>query len=216
MENTFFIDFETTGLNPFHDEIIEFAIKKYNSQSHATSLVKPNHVFMIPPKITEITGITTEMIFEGSDVISSINATEMIFTFLNQNYTGEGKIYLIAHNGIPFDFVFLRTLIKRYCKQLNINVNDIDLFRNYDNIVYIDSLDVARSFVPHLYSYSQKNLCKIFNIVQNGAHRALNDVEVLEKVYYSIVNYGINKFKYDKDLLNKPDLVFDIVYNIYS
>src|SRR6056300_794596 len=115
MENTFFIDFETTGLNPFHDEIIEFAIKKYNSQSHATSLVKPNHVFMIPPKITEITGITTQMIFEGSNVISSINATEMIFTFLNQNYTGEGKIYLIAHNGIPFDFVFLRTLIKRYC-----------------------------------------------------------------------------------------------------
>ena len=35
MENTFFIDFETTGLNPFHDEIIEFAIKKYNSQSNA-------------------------------------------------------------------------------------------------------------------------------------------------------------------------------------
>jgi DNA polymerase III subunit epsilon len=216
MKNIFFIDFETTGLNPFHDEIIEFAIKKYNSQSCASSLVKPNNIFMIPPKITEITGITTQMIFENSNVISSINATEMIFTFLNQNYTGEGKIYLIAHNGIPFDFVFLRTLIKKYCKQLNINHSEIDLFRNYNNIVFIDSLDIARSFVPHLYSYSQKNLCKIFNIVQDGSHRALNDVEVLEKVYYSIVNYGIGKFKYDKDLLNKPDLVFNMIYNIYS
>ena len=65
-----------------------------------------------------------------------------------------------------------------------------------------------------MYSYSQKNLCKIFSVVQNGAHRALNDVEVLEKLYYSIVNYGIGKFKYDKDLLNKPDLVFDMIYNI--
>ena len=29
----------------FYDELIEFAIKKYNSQSHTTSLVKPNHIF---------------------------------------------------------------------------------------------------------------------------------------------------------------------------
>ena len=214
MENTFFIDFETTGLNPFHDEIIEFALKKYNSQSHTTSLVKPNRVFMIPPKITQITGITTQMIFEDDNVISSINATEMIFTFLNQNYTGEGKIYLIAHNGIPFDFVFLKTLIKNYCIHKNMAPKDIPLFRNYDNIVFMDSLDIARSFVPHLYSYSQKNLCKIFNIVQNNAHRALGDVEDLEKVYYTIVNYGINKFKYDKDLLLNPQKIFDRIYGI--
>ena len=87
---------------------------------------------------------------------------------------------------------------------------------NYDNIVFIDSLDIARSFVPHLYSYSQKNLCKIFNIVQNNAHRALGDVEDLEKVYYTIVNYGIGKFKYDKDLLQNPQKIFDRVYDIYS
>ena len=42
MNNTFLIDFETTGLNPYHDEIIEFAIKKYNDVSHIQSLVKPN------------------------------------------------------------------------------------------------------------------------------------------------------------------------------
>ena len=27
--NTFVLDFETTGLNPYHHEIIEVAIKKY-------------------------------------------------------------------------------------------------------------------------------------------------------------------------------------------
>ena len=180
--NVFFIDFETTGLNPYHDEIIEFAIKQKDTENFVSNVVRPNKTKVIPPKITEITNITNDMVFSNLSV-NSMNACELIFTFLKENYSGEGFIYLIAHNGIPFDFVFLRTLIKRYCKQLNINPSEIDLFRNYKNIVYIDSLDVARSFVPHLYSYSQKNLCKIFSIVQDGAHRALNDIEVLEKVY---------------------------------
>ena len=214
MNNTFLIDFETTGLNPYHDEIIEFAIKKYNDVSHIQSLVKPNKTFLIPPKITEITGITTQMIFEGQNVVDSIVATEMMFNYLNDTYDGNGKIYLIAHNGIPFDFVYLRTLVKKYCIQKNMGLKEIALFRNYDNIVFMDSLDIARSFVPHLYSYSQKNLCKIFNIVQNNAHRALGDVEDLEKVYYTIVNYGINKFKYDKDLLQYPQKIFDRIYGI--
>ena len=47
------------------------------------------------------------MIFEGQDVIDSIVATEMMFNYLNDTYDGNGKIYLIAHNGIPFDFVYL-------------------------------------------------------------------------------------------------------------
>ena len=213
MNNTFFIDFETTGLNPYHDEIIEFAIKKFNDSSHIQSLVKPNNIFMLPPKIIEITGITSDMIF-NDNVINSITATELIFNYLNEAYDGNGNIYLIAHNGIPFDFVFLRTLIKKYCIHKNLAPKDIELFRNYNNIVFIDSLDVARSFVPHLYSYSQKNLCKVFNIVQNNAHRAMGDVEDLEKVYYTIVNFGIGKFKLDKDLLQYPQKVFSHIYNI--
>ena len=43
MNNTFLIDFETTGLNPYHDEIIEFAIKKYLKvlQGYRTTRVLP-------------------------------------------------------------------------------------------------------------------------------------------------------------------------------
>ena len=211
MDNTFFIDFETTGLNPFHDEIIEFAIKKYNSQSHSTSLVKPNHVFMIPPKITEITGITTEMIFEGSDVISSINATEMIFTFLNQNYTGEGKIYLIAHNGIPFDFVILKILMKTYAN--GNDIKNIDLFDIYPIIKFIDSLDVSRKLVKDLDSYSQRNLCRVFNIVQENAHRAYGDVEDLNKVYNAVIKYGTNFYNLDIDL-NNTTVLYNYIYSV--
>ena len=211
--NTFFIDFETTGLNPYHDEIIEFAIKKYKTDKIICNLVKPQKVKMIPSKITEITGITTRDIFNGN-TINNINACEKIFSFLKENYDGNGFIYLIAHNGIPFDFVYLKELMKMYSHNINTPIENIDIFNIYPAIRFIDSLDIARKFVPHIYSYSQKNLCKIFNIIQDKAHRADGDVIDLEKLYYTVVNYGINKFKYDKDLIDNTDKVYDNIYKI--
>lgn len=212
--NTFYIDFETTGLNPYHDEIIEFAIKKNNSELKIENLVKPTRTILIPEKITEITGITSDMIFNNANVISNIKAVENMFTFLGEHYDGNGYIYLVAHNGIRFDFVFFKELVNNYLLHKNSELKDIEIFDIYPKIRYIDSLDVARKMVPHLYSYSQKNLCKIFNIVQNNAHRAIGDVEDLEKIYIKIVNYGINKFKLDDDFIGNTDRVYDYIYNI--
>tara|TARA_B110000495_G_scaffold187138_1_gene186289 strand:- start:134 stop:775 length:642 start_codon:yes stop_codon:yes gene_type:complete len=212
--NTFYIDFETTGLNPYHDEIIEFAIKKNNSEFKIENLVKPTRTILIPEKITEITGITSDMIFNNVNVISNMKAVENMFTFLGEHYDGNGYIYLVAHNGIRFDFVFFKELVNNYLLHKNSELKDIEIFDIYPKIRYIDSLDVARKMVPHLYSYSQKNLCKIFNIVQNNAHRAIGDVEDLEKIYITIVNYGINKFKLDKDFIGNTDRVYDYINNI--
>jgi len=212
--NTFYIDFETTGLNPYHDEIIEFAIKKNNSEFKIENLVKPTRTILIPEKITEITGITSDMIFNNVNVISNMKAVENMFTFLGEHYDGNGYIYLVAHNGIRFDFVFFKELVNNYLLHKNSELKDIKIFDIYPKIRYIDSLDVARKMVPHLYSYSQKNLCKIFNIVQNNAHRAIGDVEDLENIYITIVNYGINKFKLDKDFIGNTDRVYDYIYNI--
>ena len=52
--NVFFIDFETTGLNPYHDEIIEFAIKQKDTDDFVSNVVRPNKTKVIPPRITEI------------------------------------------------------------------------------------------------------------------------------------------------------------------
>ena len=137
--NVFFIDFETTGLNPYHDEIIEFAIKQKDTENFVSNVVRPNKTKVIPPKITEITNITNDMVFSNLSV-NSMNACELIFTFLKENYSGEGFIYLIAHNGIPFDFVILRTLMKTYAN--GNDIKNIDLFDIYPIIKFIDSLDV--------------------------------------------------------------------------
>ena len=210
--NVFFIDFETTGLNPYHDEIIEFAIKQKDTENFISNVVRPNKTKVIPPKITEITNITNDMVFSNLS-ITSINACELIFTFLKENYSGEGFIYLIAHNGIPFDFVILKTLIKIYANNIDNDVKNIDLFDIYPKIRFIDSLDVSRKLVKNLNSYSQTNLCKTFNIVQENAHRAFGDVDDLNKVYNAVIKYGINSLSLDIDL-NNIKVLYDYMYSV--
>ena len=210
--DVFFIDFETTGLNPYHDEIIEFAIKQKDTENFISNVVRPNKTKVIPPKITEITNITNDMVFSNLS-ITSINACELIFTFLKENYSGEGFIYLIAHNGIPFDFVILKTLIKTYANNIDNDVKNIDLFDIYPKIRFIDSLDVSRKLVKNLNSYSQTNLCKTFNIVQENAHRAFGDVDDLNKVYNAVIKYGINSLSLDIDL-NNIKVLYDYMYSV--
>ena len=210
--NVFFIDFETTGLNPYHDEIIEFAIKQKDTENFISNVVRPNKTKVIPPRITEITNITNDMVFSNLS-ITSMNACELIFTFLKENYSGEGFIYLIAHNGIPFDFVILKTLIKTYANNIDNDVKNIDLFDIYPKIRFIDSLDVSRKLVKNLNSYSQTNLCKTFNIVQENAHRAFGDVDDLNKVYNAVIKYGINSLSLDIDL-NNIKVLYDYMYSV--
>ena len=208
--NVFFIDFETTGLNPYHDEIIEFAIKLKDTENFVSNVVRPNKTKVIPPKITEITNITNDMVFSNLSV-NSMNACELIFTFLKENYSGEGFIYLIAHNGIPFDFVILKTLMKTYAN--GNDIKNIDLFDIYPIIKFIDSLDVSRKLVKDLDSYSQRNLCRVFNIVQENAHRAYGDVEDLNKVYNAVIKYGTNFYNLDIDL-NNTTVLYNYIYSV--
>ena len=210
--NVFFIDFETTGLNPYHDEMIEFAIKQKDTENFISNVVRPNKTKVIPPKITEITNITNDMVFSNLS-ITPMNACELIFTFLKENYSGEGFIYLIAHNGIPFDFVILKTLIKTYANNIKDDVKNIDLFNIYPKIRFMDSLDVSRKLVKNINSYSQRNLCKVFNIVQENAHRAYGDVEDLNKVYNAVIKYGTNFFNLDIDLNNVTTL-YNYIYSV--
>ncbi len=208
--NVFFIDFETTGLNPYHDEIFEFAIKQKDTENFVSNVVRPNKTKVIPPKITEITNITNDMVFSNLSV-NSMNACELIFTFLKENYSGEGFIYLIAHNGIPFDFVILKTLMKTYAN--GNDIKNIDLFDIYPIIKFIDSLDVSRKLVKDLDSYSQRNLCRVFNVVQENAHRAYGDVEDLNKVYNAVIKYGTNFYNLDIDL-NNTTVLYNYIYSV--
>ena len=143
--NTFILDFETTGLNPYHNEIIEIAVKKYNENKIYTDLVKPKLIRgrYVTDRIIQITNITNQDIDEKG--ISQIQGCINLFNFIKENSDPELPIYIIAHNGTTFDFPYLMMLVRRYKEYcLDNNISVIDLLAIYNRFVYIDTLLLSR------------------------------------------------------------------------
>ena len=213
--NTFVLDFETTGLNPYHNEIIEVAIKKFKEEKLYNELVKPSlvHGKYVEDRIIKITGITNQDLHDKG--VPQMTACENLFNFIKDNSEDDKPIYLIAHNGIGFDYIFLMVLVRKYKNyaQLN-NINMINLLDVYNRLVYIDSLFLSRFVIPGRYQYSQKTLCKTFNISQDNAHRAFGDVIDLEKLYIAMMMNYIYSNNMDKTLLDDTQNVYNLINSI--
>ena len=209
--NTFILDFETTGLNPYHNEIIEIAVKKYNENKIYTDLVKPKLIKgrYVTDRIIQITNITNQDIHEKG--ISQIQGCINIFNFIKENSEPELPIYIIAHNGTTFDFPYLMMLVRRYKEYcLDNNISVLDLLAIYNRFVYIDTLLLSRFLLPDRKYYSQKSLCITYGIPQNDAHRAYGDVNDLEKVYYGMLNQYFQKNKIDIKFMNDSNFVYNL------
>ena len=109
---TIIYDLETTGLNPFYDEIIEYSFYDTTNNKKISSLVNPKR--RIEQKITEITGITNDDLSDKSSIESHIKT---IFDLINNE-----NIYLIAHNNDNFDKYFIKELLKSTLLIKNLNV----------------------------------------------------------------------------------------------
>lgn len=173
-QNKIWFDFETTGLNIYHEEIIE--IGAINSKGDAFStLVKP--IRNISEKITKITKITNEMVYgspnEKQALIMFVNFCNNSFRTNNQ----ETPIYLIAHNGNSFDFMFLKQISKRHSVRL-------------PNFVFLDTINLSKLLFPERYSHSLASICKYYGICQENAHRAFDDARVLKL----ITEYMLKKY----------------------
>ena len=157
------VDIETTGFSPINDEIIEIgAIKVENNKivKQYDELIKIDKI--LPQKITELTGITDNMLKNGK--LPNIVLEEFI-EFVGNNI-------IVGHN-VNFDLGFLCNKCKKY---LNYNLNND----------YIDTLYLARKLVPNVINHKLGTLAKMFNISYEGAHRGLKDVEITYGVYNSL------------------------------
>ena len=157
------LDLETTGLNPAENEIIEVAAIKVDqngSITSYTSLIKPK--LPIPGMISEITGITNEM------VSCSRGASEVLPEFLE--FVGDSMI--VGHNVQAFDIPFLEQHAKRAITNAT-----------------FDTLLFSRRKLPDL-KHSLSALCQHFHISCDGAHRALRDCEMTKGLFLALSQDG--------------------------
>ena len=156
-------DLETTGLKPDTHEIIEIGAIRVNrdSDNHDTfqALVKPTK--KIPKKITEITGITQDMVEKDGEPLKVLLPQFLEFV---------GDLPLVSYNA-EFDMAFLTAAIRKTQagKQVNNRVSC--------------ALKMARRAWPGLKSYRLPDLAKIGNLSDEDNHRALGDCKRTMIVY---------------------------------
>ncbi|MEE9465016.1 MAG: 3'-5' exonuclease, partial [Candidatus Neomarinimicrobiota bacterium] len=160
------IDFETTGLDPNEDTIIEAAAVRFSEGQPVDEfqqLINPGRP--IPRQIVELTNITDEMVSD-QPTIEEVGNDFIQFV---------GSAPLVAQN-ISFDMGFLKTMRVR-----------LELDEEVDNQLF-DTLPLARTFLYHHPGFSLGALCEFFQLAHSGAHRAYNDALNTGHVFIKLVH----------------------------
>lgn len=154
-----FYDTETTGVRSDKDRIIEIAAYDPLNNTSFERLINPG--MPIPADATAIHHISDAMVADapGFDVIA---AEFMKFC--------DGDVVLIAHNNDGFDYHFLKAEFGR---------NKVEM----PPWKFLDSLKWSRRYRSDLPRHTLQFLREIYGIEANNAHRALDDVIVLHKVF---------------------------------
>lgn len=159
-----YYDTETTGVKPGKDRIIEIAA--FDPTGDRTFCTFTNPECPIPAESTAITNITDEMV-KGAPLIKE--ALEQFMEFCT------GEYVLIAHNNDAFDKLFLEAEFARAGISM-------------PKWTFIDSLKWSRKYRSDLPRHSLQFLREAYGIEANQAHRALDDVFVLHKVFSRMVD----------------------------
>ena len=205
MIKTIILDFETSGLNQYHDDIIEIGAKVLNSDNKFSVLLRPKSNEMISPEITSLTGITNRILAtEGLkwEVAYSQFSEWLLSTIQNSD---NKTIAIVSHNGESFDFIFLKRIFSDL-KSLNVKTP------NTKNIIFIDTLLFSKKLIPGRASYRQETLCQSFNIVTRGSHRAFNDVLALEQLYFALSDKLNQVLDSRRNVLEYPQMINDYIH----
>ena len=154
-------DLETTGISSAKDEVVEIsAIKVLDGKvvDEFSTLVNP--CMHIPFYASDVNGITDDMV---ADAPTFDKALEDFLAFA-------GDHVLVGHNIHTFDTKFIwRDAERFFGKTIG---ND-----------YVDTLQIAQAYLPELHHYKLTDLAGHYGIDSAGAHRALNDCRMNQKVF---------------------------------
>lgn len=159
-----YYDTETTGIKPESNHIVEIAAYDPVNDRSFEELVNPGRP--IPAEASAVHKITDDMIADKAG-FSEVGMKFIEFC--------QGDVVLIAHNNDNFDIHFLKEEFSR---------NDITM----PSWSFLDSLKWARRYRSDLPKHSLQFLREIYDIPSNNAHRALDDVIVLHKVFSLMID----------------------------
>lgn len=167
-------DLETTGLDRENDRITEIGAVKLKNREIAEefqTFVNPGRP--IPEKITELTGITDEMV---ADAPEEKEAVEAFVKFA-------GKGVLIAHNA-DFDTTFIRSVCER---------RGIDY-----KFTYVDTVALCRAALPNLRNHKLDTVAKEYGLGDFNHHRAIDDAKMLANIFLKLVSNTAKLGKLEK------------------
>ena len=152
-------DIETTGLSAMTCKITEIGavlVQKGEVLKVFSTFVNPEG--HIPEEITELTGITDDMV---SDAPSQGDAVKAFIEFV-------GKRTVVAHNA-NFDMGFIR----RAAENAGIHFDP----------PYLDTLSMSRFLNPELKNHKLDTLVDFYRLGDFNHHRACDDAEVTAKIF---------------------------------
>lgn len=171
-DNYIMIDIETTGLSAQWDSIIEVAALKVRGGEIVDdylSFVEYNDE--LPEYITELTGITNEMLIGAP---SPEIVMKELYDFIDND--------IIVGYNVNFDINFLYDYFGKY---LNVQLKNN----------YIDCMRISRKLYPEEKHHRLKDMVKILKINIEGEHRALDDCNTTKKVFDELHKEVFNKFE---------------------
>lgn len=169
-KNCVLFDIETTGLSSQTDAVIELSALKVidgNVTEEFSTLIDPG--CDIPYDSTMIHGITNDMVNGAPDIGTALKGFKGF---------AEGMV-LAGHNIKRFDLKFIQRDAANFLGRELINE-------------YIDTLAVARRFLPQLESRSLESLAGYYGISYRGAHRALTDCHINLEVFRHLALEAMN------------------------
>ncbi len=157
-------DLETTGLSSVNDRITEIgAVKLKNREivGEYQTFVNPN--MPIPESITELTGITDDMVADAPDEQKAL-ADFLEFA---------GSAVLVAHNA-QFDTSF----IKAACGRQGVKY----AFSS------VDTVALCRAALPNLKNHKLDTVAKQYKLGDFNHHRAIDDAKMLTAIFLRLLS----------------------------
>ena len=164
MESIVAVDIETTGLDPEKDAIIEIGAVRFNErrvEAEWSNLINPGR--RIPPFITQLTGITDQMVLQAPSIHEVLGDLA--------NFIGDAPV--LGHN-VAFDLAFLRR--QRILKS---------------NVV-IDTYELASVLLPNAGRYNLGALAQSLGVLLPATHRALDDAHATRGVFLRLFEEAHN------------------------